>query len=825
MNKNEFHNIQKLMEYEKVVVPIIQRDFVYGSKEENSKKFIGDILGGLNESLSVNFGFIYGYHNKDKTVFYVIDGQQRLTILYLLQQYLYWKGSEQKSLFTLAYEVRSTTQDFLTKLSQRLELKNAKNIESSTFFQKEWNDDPSIKAMLAMLDIIHNVSSEYPLVNLESLGKIQFQFLSMDDFGLTDDLYIKMNARGKPLTAFENFKAWLEKEIDSNTVLKKGFELDEEFKNWKTKLDVDWLELFWNTDNNNPVDDLNKWYLRFFYGNAINKVAESEITKDSKETIECFIAESSDSNAILPKNESLKKLFTNDSVKCCFNILDFYERNSKVLKLEGERNFDYYRKCFQLKLFDDTDGGKDIFDDFLKIEKKQKVFISKDHRYRRQIVFYAYISYIMKFGFYNDINLRDWLRVIINLSINADLNVESFMRSIDSIKAIINDPDFSREIYAYLSNKSESVFKGFDDYQAKEEIAKAKLITSDSRWKSALHEAEEHDFFQGQIYFLLQLVGAENGIASQEKLNDFIKYSGKAIEIFKEKNIRGYFLLQRGLLAVCNESYFLESRSWIRRFGSDKSEWRNDFFKKEKFRGKLKKFIDALFLSLSTFKDFVNDEINKWNYCIDSENNWLYFFIKSPEVFKKCGKGNLRYQDGNLRSIYLLDGSRLGLESGGKAELRSYFFYEYYLKSNLSKIDESKKCNYNSTSGLLSLPSRKSCAYIDDWKFRDYRIALDIFYEKDGFCFRFFIRDGIDGKKQKDILSKIFNELKEYDVGGARFDEPCFETDKNDIANLILKFISEDQLISPEKNENAFKSILQTFNDAVIKAQEKLTAE
>ena len=71
-------------------------------KEENSKKFIGDILGGLNESLSVNFGFIYGYHNKDKTVFYVIDGQQRLTILYLLQQYLYWKGSEQKSLFTLA---------------------------------------------------------------------------------------------------------------------------------------------------------------------------------------------------------------------------------------------------------------------------------------------------------------------------------------------------------------------------------------------------------------------------------------------------------------------------------------------------------------------------------------------------------------------------------------------------------------------------------------------------------------------------------------------------------------------------------------------------
>ena len=39
-----------------------------------------------------------------------------------------------------------------------------------------------------------------------------------------------MNARGKPLTAFENFKVWLEKEIDGNVDLKK--KLNQEFKDW-----------------------------------------------------------------------------------------------------------------------------------------------------------------------------------------------------------------------------------------------------------------------------------------------------------------------------------------------------------------------------------------------------------------------------------------------------------------------------------------------------------------------------------------------------------------------------------------------------------------
>ena len=828
MSKNEVYDIRKLSKYEKVVVPIIQRDFVYGLETESAKKFIGDIFACLCESLTIDFGFIYGYHNKEKTIFYVIDGQQRLTTLYLLQQYLYWKDDNKidgGNFFKLSYEVRNTTRDFLTELSGKcflssLEVKNNKKlsdfIKESTLFQREWSYDPSIKAMLEVLDVIRNNSLKYSNVNFLSLENIKFQFLSMDDFGLTDDLYIKMNARGKPLTAFENFKVWLEKEIDGNVDLKK--KLNQEFKDWKTELDVDWLNIFWRLDNKEPVEHLNKCYLRFFYGNAINKIAESGTIDGVEKTIGDFISKSSCSGAIPAKHENLKELFNDYSIQYCFEILDFYkethDHNTTMLN-------SYYKKSCQLRLFGDTDSDKNIFDDFLNIEKSQKNFISEEHRYRRQIVFYAYTSCIMKFGF--DDNLQDWLRVIINLSINSSLNVKSFILSISSVKAIINDPDFSGKIYVYLNNKNQSIFNGFDNYQAREEIEKAKLITNDSRWKDVLHEAEEHDFFQGQIYFLLQLAGAEDGGSSEEKLENFKKYSTKAIDIFKEKNIKDDFLLQRGLLAVCNESYFRELSSWIRRFGSYKSEWRNDFFKNKEFIEKLQRFIDALLLSSSTFKDFVSSEISNWH--IDGKNNWLYFFIKSPEVFKRCYDGNLRYQDGDLGNIYLLDGSRLGSESGYKAELRTYFLYEYYLKNNLSKIDESKKCNYNSTSGLSSLPSKKSCVYIDHWEFGIYKIALDIFYEKGRFYFRFFIRNSIAGDEKIRILDQIYNELKEYQLGGKKFDGPCFETDKNDIANLMLKFIPENELIPPKQNEHVFTSILQTFDKAVKKAQANLAVE
>lgn len=68
--------------------------------------------------------------------------------------------------------------------------------------------------MLVMLDAIDERFKDVPDIweQLENKA-ITFYFLPIRDMGLTDELYIKMNSRGKPLTVFEHFKAELEREI------------------------------------------------------------------------------------------------------------------------------------------------------------------------------------------------------------------------------------------------------------------------------------------------------------------------------------------------------------------------------------------------------------------------------------------------------------------------------------------------------------------------------------------------------------------------------------------------------------------------------------
>ena len=104
-----------------------------------------------------------------------------------------------------------------------------------------------------MLDAIHDKfrGSEgfYDRLAKPETPYITFQLLDLDNFGLSDDLYIKMNARGKPLTAFETFKARVEKHIgevypDPNA--REWFGQPVTLKAYFShQIDTTWAELFW----------------------------------------------------------------------------------------------------------------------------------------------------------------------------------------------------------------------------------------------------------------------------------------------------------------------------------------------------------------------------------------------------------------------------------------------------------------------------------------------------------------------------------------------------------------------------------------------------
>src|SRR5690606_39018646 len=109
---------------------------------------------------------------------------------------------------------------------------------------EDWKYDPSVSGMLSVLGTFANnegllnfddgllerlVNDENPIIS--------FYFTDLDEFGLTENLYIRMNARGKMLTEFENFKSEFSKIIQSH------YELSEVVKD---KIEYDWVENLWD---------------------------------------------------------------------------------------------------------------------------------------------------------------------------------------------------------------------------------------------------------------------------------------------------------------------------------------------------------------------------------------------------------------------------------------------------------------------------------------------------------------------------------------------------------------------------------------------------
>ena len=232
-----------------VEIPIIQRDYAQGRKDEYEVRntFLDALYLALttdhtNTNQSLDLDFIYG--NIEYGIFSVLDGQQRLTTLFLLHWFLAVKNhrtAEFRERFTInnksrfTYKTRPSSTEFFdaltaddnfeNKLTQPEDLNDysvSGVISDSNWFYLSWKQDPTVQACLHMLDAIQKKFSVYEgdlyqrLINTET-PYITFQFLRLESFGLSDELYIKMNARGKPLTSFENFKAKLEQIIESYT--------------------------------------------------------------------------------------------------------------------------------------------------------------------------------------------------------------------------------------------------------------------------------------------------------------------------------------------------------------------------------------------------------------------------------------------------------------------------------------------------------------------------------------------------------------------------------------------------------------------------------
>lgn len=264
-----------ISEESSIRIPKVQRDYAYGRDDEKTRDILHGMLDTMLKALKENrqeiFDFVYGgpYAKDDdsQTGMIPLDGQQRLTTLFLLHFYasLFAKDAsgnpiDVSILKKFSYETRQSANEFrlklITDIRDRLlkydypSLKTGimEFIRDDSDFSPAYTYDPTISSMLVVLGEIEKRFAHYPDLwqDLTERDNLCFYHITLEKFGLTDELYIKMNSRGKKLTAFEIFKADL---LDDVGRLAPDMAFD-----MARKLDTEWMDMVWNQFPENPAE-------------------------------------------------------------------------------------------------------------------------------------------------------------------------------------------------------------------------------------------------------------------------------------------------------------------------------------------------------------------------------------------------------------------------------------------------------------------------------------------------------------------------------------------------------------------------------------------
>ena len=439
----KLNTIARLLSSYGVNVPLIQRDYVQGRvhrvtprtsdelkekyKEEEDKRnrFVAQLIEALKSGTPKKLTFIYGVNSSNdratsgehRESFVPIDGQQRLTTLFLLC----WVVKEivpevklsedlMKGLKGFRYMTRPSSSYFCEALFSKTLKKYvcssiSERIIAQPWFYKDWLTDPSIQAMLQMLDEMEKQLSGLGDEEIKRLAEnlfddskevITFELLDMDTYKLTDDLYVKMNARGKSLTSFEIFKADFIKHLNDN--FSGDIFIDcQSFANYfEYRVEHQWTDLLWkgcekeieafikdeNTGTEYPVIDN-------FFMNLFNAFSRVLYYKDNSEmTTDRVVRES-----VIKEKENVRQIF---------EFLDILYK----IQEDGDLLWDELFYVSEEDNFQKTDDRVRLFQTDSNVNLFEKA-IEKDAKNMDVFILYALLKYLNKYK--NEYDTEDLL--------------------------------------------------------------------------------------------------------------------------------------------------------------------------------------------------------------------------------------------------------------------------------------------------------------------------------------------------------------------------------------------------------------------------------
>lgn len=581
-----------------IEIPIIQRDYAQGreTKDVNRirKQFINNLYNAIVGNIPVKLDFVYGNVTNAKLI--PLDGQQRLTTLFLIHWYIAKheniNPNEYAFLKCFTYKTRFSSQHFCENLIEYEPDFTQDDlsiwISNQNWFMYSWEKDPTIHSMLVMLNEIHSVFNKefglWPKLMDFTNPPVSFYFLALEEMGLTDSLYIKMNSRGKPLTEFEHFKAEFEKiiKVVSNDL----------YNEFVHKVDKEWLDMLWDyRGNDNIIDDEFMRYYRFVtemicYQNDV-EIIENEFDLAVKVYGKANDEATSNLKLLFKSFDCWKEV---NNINTFFDSVfskSFYEDN-KVLIYSEDNNL-FLQCCFE---YGNISGSKRKFS------------------LNNTLLLYAVVQYLINKENIAHIHFTERIRIIRNLVLNSNDEIRE-----TRMQGLLNDTH-NIIVNGIINMKS----MGFNEAQKNEENEKIIWRNSNTHSIKIINQLEDHFLLQGNV----AIIGLENS-------NKFNLRAEKFNKLFN--NEKHYLTISKALLTFDDYS---QLASWRFLFGNNNaSTWRELFTisnQRKRFettKATLLQLLDSLEDNIEEyfqklFKGFLNNP--------NTPKDWRYYFIKYPEM-------------------------------------------------------------------------------------------------------------------------------------------------------------------------------------------------
>lgn len=727
-------------------IPMIQRDYAEGRQtsfvEGKRRNLLTDMLDVVYEAKpDLSFDFVYGYMRDDKGIctiknyndyeahkkafFEPLDGQQRLTTLFLMH-WFFGRENELKDEYNhslFVYETRDTSEEFchwLVNHSSKQIIDNWQNnitdiakrnkdnkdkwdtekdsegkidkylnmlkypiqakpslldyMKSLDDFKWAWREDPSIISMIVVLEemykliIERNWTYDDGIAKNQNLNKITFMLL--DDLECDgNELFEKMNARGKALTNFEILKSVLEEEMELQDL---PYSNNKIYNDWRNYVDGKWVDYCWQNTNlgEKPnLKDVKKVETKlevlllrmisksFFNQQIISTTPTTQDAVNFGQRLQNCITNSPDNvvNYYVDYARYERSLSSSNGI----SILDFKKVSEDINNLlysskDSKENIvwkDMTMYLHEKGIYIHNDNKNTLMDDF-----------TGNVTHYTRVMFYAltkYLGYVHGGAIAGDfsngiseneiesVNFIDWMRFIRNVYLmdNKTARLDNVSDVNSAIDAIDNWLKVFFDKHSKRISKNE-MLEFIKDYIVKnplkqeqdrliEEALKAELRLRSIDWDNAIKSAEENYYLWGQI--IAPLSWSEDSTGNYN-VNKFNAYMSKFNVIFDKYNrLDGKVvdaLLTQAMLCVNDIRAMSNTQGLgsLRRFNNHRDySWKR--YLRDKVNGTygyaFKQLIDNWMLSENNAKSlevFLKDFITKEKAQIPN-TDWRFYIV------------------------------------------------------------------------------------------------------------------------------------------------------------------------------------------------------